>query len=625
MAENKIKLFEEFPPVTTREWEAKIEADLKGKDYDKALVWRTIEGFNVRPYYRSEDLEKVKYLDNVPGEFPYSRGVKTKGNDWYIRQDMKVGDLEASNKKALDVLQRGVTSLGFIVEGRNKLTLSDLEVLLQDICLEAIELNLICCSNKVENAEVLAQFLTNKYGKENTIKASVNIDPVGAMTRNGAYEAEIMSKIKSLVEETAPLKGFSALGVHGKIFRDAGSSIAQELGFALAAGAEYLTQLTEAGLDAKTVAPKIKFNLGVGTNYFMEIAKLRAARFLWAKIVEAYMPGCDSEACACAAIMNIHSENTIWNKTVYDPYVNMLRTQTEAMSAALGGTDSMTVLPFNSIYEESTPFSERIARNQQILLKEESHFDKISDPAAGSYYIETLTDSLASAAWNLFVEVQDKGGYIEAFKSGFIQSVIKETSDKLDKGIAIRRDSLLGTNQFPNFTEYMEKELDAEVFKHHQCKADNAIAEPLTTYRGAQSFEILRSATDAYAMKNKRPLVFMLPVGKLNMRKARAQFAANFFAVAGFAVKEGKGYDTVEAGVADAKKEGADLVVLCSSDEEYATLAPEAFKQLDKEIFVVAGYPECKSDLEKEGIKNFIHVRSNLLEELKAYQEQLIK
>jgi methylmalonyl-CoA mutase len=624
MAENKIKLFEEFPPVTTREWEAKIEADLKGKDFEKALVWRTIEGFNVRPYYRQEDLEKVKYLDNVPGAFPYSRGAKTKGNDWYIRQDIKVDDLEAGNKKALSVLQRGVTSLGFIVEGKNTLTLSDLDVLLKDICLEAIELNLICCSNKVENAEVLAQYISNKYGSESNIKASVNIDPIGAMTRNGAFDASLMPRIKSLIEESIGLKGWSLIGVNGKIFRDAGSSIAQELAFALAAGAEYLTQLSEAGLDAKIAAPKIKFNLGVGTNYFMEIAKLRAARFLWAKIVEAYMPGCNADECACAAIMNIHSENTIWNKTVYDPYVNMLRTQTEAMSAALGGTDSMTVIPFNSIYEESTPFSERIARNQQILLKEESHFDKISDPAAGSYYIETLTDSLATAAWNLFVEVQDKGGYVEAFKAGFIQEQVKATSDKLDKNIAIRKDSLLGTNQFPNFTEYMEKELNAEVFQRRQCKASNAVAEPLLTYRGAQAFETLRAATDTFALKNKRPLVFMLPVGKLNMRKARAQFAANFFAVAGFEVKEGKGYDTVEEGIADAKQLGADLVVLCSSDEEYAALAPVAFSQLDREVFVVAGFPECKDELEAKGINNFIHVRSNLLEELKSYQAQLI-
>ncbi|HPR62382.1 MAG TPA: methylmalonyl-CoA mutase family protein, partial [Prolixibacteraceae bacterium] len=397
----------------------------------------------------------------------------------------------------------------------------------------------------------------------------------------------------------------------GKNFRNAGSSIVQELGFSLAMGAEYLTLLTEAGLNIDDVACNVKFNFGVGANYFMEIAKLRAARMLWAKVVEAYGPKCE-----CSAKMLIHSENTIFNKTVYDPYVNMLRTQTEAMSAVLGGTDSMTVLPFNAIYEESTPFSERIARNQQILLKEESHFDKIADPAAGSYYIETLTDSISEQAWKLFLDVQEKGGYVAAFKEGFVQAQVNATAAKMDSAIATRRENLLGTNQFPNFTEYMQKELDTEVFSKKVCKSENAVAEPLARYRGAQAFEALRYATDVYSKNNKRPLAFMLTIGNLNMRKARAQFACNFFAVAGFDVKEGKGYSSVEEGVADAVELGADIVVICSSDDEYAEFAPAAADMLIDPIFVVAGNPACKEELEAKGIKNFIHVRSNLLEEL---------
>jgi len=294
------------------------------------------------------------------------------------------------------------------------------------------------------------------------------------------------------------------------------------------------------------------------------------------------------------------------------------------MSAVLGGTDSMTVMPFNAAYEAATDFSERIARNQQILLKEESHFDKIVDPAAGSYYIETLTDSIAENAWKLFLEVQEKGGYVAAFKEGFVQATVTATASKMDSAIATRRENLLGTNQFPNFTEYIQHELTAEVFSKQVRKADGAIAEPLARYRGAQAFEALRYATDVYSKSNKRPLVFMLTVGSLSMRKARAQFACNFFAVAGFTVQEGKGYKTVEEGVADAVEAGADVVVICSSDEEYATFAPEAAEMLIDPIFVVAGNPECRPDLEAKGIKNYIHVRSNLLEELKSYQVQLI-
>lgn len=620
MAEKNIRLFDEFPPITTEEWQNKIIADLKGVDFEKKLVWRTNEGFNIRPYYREEDLKEVQYLNSLPGQFPYTRGTKTKGNNWLIRQDITVNDLEEANKKALELLQKGINSLGFIFKGISEISLNDLNVLLKDICLDAIELNIITCSKKAENAKVLAQYITNIYGADAKVKAAINIDPIGSFSKNGGLNNVVFAELKKLIEDTAGLEKLSVINVNGKLYRDAGSSIIQELAFSLASGAEYLSTLSDLGADVATVAKKIKFNLGVGANYFMEIAKLRAARMLWAKIVDAYNP-LDKDACK----MQIHSENTIFNKTVYDPFVNLLRTQTEAMSAVLGGTDSLTILPFNAVYEESTTFSNRIARNQQILLKEESHFDKIADPAAGSYYIENLTDSIVTEAWKLFIEVQEKGGYIAAFKAGFIQKKVEESADKMDKAIATGRENILGTNQFPNFNEYLQKELNAEVFTKHEYKSDDAIAAPLKTYRGAQAFEILRAATDNYAKENKRPLAFMLTVGNLNMRKARAQFACNFFAVAGFDVKEGKGYASVEEGVADAKANNANIVVICSSDDEYAELAPASKALLHNEIFVVAGAPACADELKTKGIENFIHVRSNLLEELKRYQKQLIK
>jgi len=618
MAEKKINLFEEFPPVSTAEWMAKIEADLKGKDFEKTLVWKTNEGFSVRPFYRSEDLDKVSYLDALPGQFPFVRGAKTNGNEWYIRQDIQVENLEEANKKALEVLNKGVNSLGFVFKGCAEVAVADLEVLLRDVCLDAIEVNLVSCCKSVTNGKALAQYIVKKYGADAKVFASVKVDPLGSLTRNGSFDEAVYAEMKTLVEETNSLENFRSIAVSGKNFRDAGSSIVQELGFSLAIGAEYLSALTEVGLNIDEVACSIKFNFGVGANYFMEIAKLRAARLLWAKVVEAYGPKCE-----CASKMVIHSENTLFNKTVYDPYVNMLRTQTETMSAVLGGTDSMTVLPFNAIYESTTDFSERIARNQQILLKEEAHLDKIADPAAGSYYIENLTDSIATEAWKLFLAVQEKGGYVVAFKEGFVQAQVNATASKMDSAIATRRENLLGTNQFPNFAEYMQKELDAEVFSKQVRKAENAIAEPLARYRGAQAFEALRYATDVYSKENKRPLAFMLTIGSLAMRKARAQFACNFFAVAGFDVIEGKGYSSVEEGVADAVEADAAIVVICSSDDEYAEFAPAAAEMLIDQIFVVAGNPACRPDLEVKGITNYIHVRSNLLEDLLRYQKEL--
>lgn len=618
MTNNDKKLFTDFASVTTEEWEAKINADLKGKDYERALVWKTWEGFSVRPYYRAENLESISYLDTLPGEFPFVRGNEKTGNNWLIRQNIFVTDFAAANKKALEILGKGINSIGFYFSDCATVNNETLGVLLNNICLEAAEINLVCPDDSVKCAEVFAEFVANgKWANENVV-ASASIDPIGTFVLKGKWSEEALLALKPAIEKARILPKFRIIGVHGKFFANSGASIVQELAFSLAQGAEYLTRFTEMGLKADDVAKSIKFNFGIGNNYFMEIAKLRAARLLWAQIVKAYNPACD-----CAAKLIAHSETNRYNKTVYDPNVNMLRTQTEAMSAALGGAHSITVLPFNAIYEDPTDFSERIARNQQILLKEESHLDKIADAAAGSYYIETLTDSLVNESWKLFLDVQEKGGFVAAFKQGFIQAEIKKMAASRDKNIALRRENLLGTNQFPNFNERITAEFDGSLFEPVDLTAGDAEVETLKPYRGAQAFEALRYTTDVYSKTNKRPVVFMLTIGNLAMRKARAQFSCNFFAVAGFGVIDNNGFETVEEGIAAARAAKADLVVLCSSDEEYAELAPKAAPLMKNEILVIAGAPACQKELEEQGITNFISMKSNILEELKAYQSLL--
>ena len=618
MAKKKQKLFTDFAPVTTDEWEAKINADLKGRDYERALVWKTYEGFKVRPYYREENLKDLNYLDTLPGEFPFVRGNKKRDNEWLVRQNIFVTDFAEANKKALDILGKGVTSLGFLFNNCNKNTKADLAVLLKNICLEAAEINLVCPTDSSNCAKLFAEFVAEGKWENKNVIASASIDPLGTFVLTGKLNNNVLAQLADTIEEVKLLPQFRTISVHGKFFANSGSSIVQELAFSLAQGAEYLDMLTDDGIEIDDVANAIKFNFGIGSNYFMEIAKLRAARLLWAQIVKTYNPKSNDSAKLIA-----HSETNRFNKTVYDPYVNMLRTQTEAMSAALGGAHSITVLPFDAIYEEPTEFSERIARNQQALLKEESYLDKIVDPAAGSYYIENLTNSLINEAWKLFLEVQEKGGFIAAFREGFIQNEIKIMAAKRDKNIALRRENLLGTNQFPNFNEKIETEFDGSLFDAVDLTADDAEVETLKPYRGAQPFEALRYTTDVYSKTNKRPVAFMLTIGNLTFRKARAQFSCNFFAVAGFTVIDNNGFKTVEEGVAAAKKAGADIVVVCSSDDEYAEIVPEVAAQLDSEIVVVAGAPACKAELEEKGITNFIHVKSNLLEELKAYQTEL--
>lgn len=609
--ENSNYLFEEFPPISTQEWENKIIADLKGADYERKLIWRTNERFNVRPYYRAEDLEKLEYLDVLPTEFPYVRGNNIKKNKWFIRQNIEVSDYKKANEKANEIVKKGVDSLGFVMDKVCKA--EDLENLLKGINLAEVEVNFAVGHSALEMAKLFKEASISKE-----IRGAFEFDPLMCLAKFGKFkQGNPIDEAKEVITTLKDYPNFKALTVWGSLFENSGASIIQELGYSLSVANEYLAELSEKGLSAEIAAKAIKFEFATGSNYFMEIAKIRAARLLWAKIVEQYTK--DTQA----AIANIHAVTSDWNKAIYDPYVNMLRTQTEAMSSILGGVNSMTVKGFNTTYEKASDFSERIARNQQILLKEESHFDKVVDPSAGSYFIENLTDNIAEQAWKLFVEVEEKGGFVKAFKAGVIQEDISNMANKRDMDIANRKENLLGINQFPNFTEKMEKDLAAELFEKQIIEGTEAT--PLIPYRGAMQIEALRYKTDLYAKKTaKRPLAFMLTIGNLTMRKARAQFACNFFAVAGFAVQDNNGFETVAEGIKAAKKANADVIVVCSSDDEYLTYAPETEQQVDKEVVVVAGFPkEILEDLKNAGLKHFIHVKSNLLDTLTQFQKEL--
>ena len=456
MAELKEKLFSEFAPVSTEEWMAKITADLKGVPFEKKLVWKTGEGFNVNPFYRAEDIEGLKTTESLPGEFPYVRGTK-KDNDWKVRQNIEVTCFKGANEKALDILNKGVTSLGFIIKGSD-VNAENIATLLDGICPECVELNFNTCNCKAEMLiGILADYFKGKGADLEKCKGSVNYDPFKKPLVKGKENENWVEAAAAVLKAGAALPGYKVLAVNAFYFNNAGAYISQELGYALAWGNELLAKLTEAGQDATEVAKKIKFNFGISSNYFMEIAKFRAARWLWAEIVAAYNP-----ACQCACKMHVHAQTSEWNMTVYDAHVNLLRSQTEAMSAALAGVDSITVRPFDKTYQTPDDFSERIARNQQLLLKEECHLDKVVDPSAGSYYVEVLTNSLADVAWKLFLEVEDKGGFGAEVASGEIQKAVNTSNEARKKAVATRREILLGTNQFPNFNEVAAEKIQNE-------------------------------------------------------------------------------------------------------------------------------------------------------------------
>ena len=547
--------------------------------------------------------------------------VTRDNNDWLVRQEV-IGDTAAElNDHALHILNRGVESLG-IKLGKD-VKAADLATVLKGIDLAKVEINITCCPGcAVEVATELVK-LIEAAGAVDSFRGSVAYNPFKRLLRHGLeFPKDAVAEGKAVYEAVKGVKGLRCFPVDSFLFNNAGAYITQELGYALAWGAEWLDMMTEAELTVDEVACRIKFNMGVSSNFFMELSKFRAARMMWAQIVAQYNGNEE------AAKMLAHATTSRFNQTLYDAHVNLLRSQTESMSAALAGVDSITVTPFDAPYKKPDEFSERIARNQQHLLKEESHLDKVIDPAGGSYYVETLTVAIAKEAWNLFLAVEDNGGFLKACNNGDIQKAVRESSEKRHTDVARRKEILLGTNQYPNINEMaadkiveLNGALVCSCGHHKEESCENAAALP--TSRAASDFEQLRLDTEA---ASNRPKVFMLTIGNLAMRLARAQFSSNFFGCAGYEIIDNLGFDTVEQGVDAALEKEADIIVLCSSDDEYAEFAPAAFKYFDgRAQFVVAGAPACMDDLKAVGINDFVHVRVNVLDTLRDFNNRLLK
>lgn len=615
----KEKLFSEFPPISTEQWEEAIKVDLKGADYNKKLVWKTLEGFDVKPYYRQEDLKTLEYLNGNPDEKPFVRGFHKKDNSWDIRQDIDNQEVSIANEIAREGIKRGVNSVAFNAINVN--TDKDIKELLQGIDLNKVKINFIKSSNylvliKLFISEVKRQKIDTKQ-----VKGSLNFDPFFYALKHGSFYQNLDSNINECVEIIKLLEKelpeFDAITVNGKLFNNAGAAIVQELAYTLSAANEYMYLLTEKGLTPDEVGQRMFFSFATGSNYFMEIAKIRACRLLWSKITEQYKGASDK-----SALVHIHTDNSMYNKTVFDPYVNMLRTTTETMSAAVAGADSISVYPFDAAFKESDEFSRRIATNQQILLKEEAYLDKIVDPAAGSYYIENLTNAIAEKAWDIFKTIESKGGFVSAIKANYIQDEIMNMNAKRESDVAKRKTVIVGTNQYPNMTE-----AKAEITKKCccNCHKDEGEFKTLKCNRQAKPFEKLR--LEVSNMTNK-PKVFLLTYGNLAMRNARAGFATNFFGVAGYDIINNQGFETGEQGAKKAIEDKADILVLCSSDDEYQELVKQVMPIVKDKIkhIVIAGNPvDNIEEFNNEGVTDYIHVKVNVLESLQKYNSLLVK
>lgn len=617
MDKEKENLFEEFPPTTPGEWKEQIEKDLKGNSFEK-IKWTPYEGFTVEPFYTREDLDNLSYLtEQAPGAYPFARGLSPQSNEWIITEYVKEDSADKANNSALEAIRMGAQSITFACNDKGVMKLNssdDMATLLKSIDIDTIPIHFECGS---AGKEILQFFLNEAETtgvKLDSLKGSTDIDPIGELILSGNPNTsfdELKSVLSEMSEKTPGLKG---LTVHGEIFGDSGATAVQELAFSLASGVEYIDKLTSLDLAADQVAGHMSFSFSTGSDYFMEIAKLRAARHLWALIAEKY--GADEEKSA----MTIKSVSSGWNRTVYEPYTNMLRGTVSAMAASIGGSSSINVAPLDAAYEKSDEFTKRMARNTQLLLKNESYIDRVADPSAGSYYIENLTDMMARASWALFLEIEEKGGLIEALKSGFVQDSIEETRKSKDKNLAIGKDTILGVNKYPNLKETAPGVVGTKT--RVEPSTDSGIT-PLKPYRAAEVFEKLRLSGERFG-GNKS--VFLLPIGNPAMRTARAGFSANFFGCGGFTVIDQGAFDDLELGLQSAINSSAKIVVICSSDKEYPELAPGICEKLNSKSseikIIVAGNPKDHIDeLKNAGVDDFVHVRSNLLEILSKYQK----
>lgn len=667
-SDHKGNLFEEFPSVSKKEWKDQVVKDLKGQNFDK-LIWKTYENIDVNPFYTEEDLGAISnQLKSIPGEFPYVRGSSPETNDWEINQEINNPDIGSANKLAISSLNSGADSITFdctisngSFSGIPVQCKDDMSSLLKEIDIENRPIHFKCGDGVLG---ILALYINETLRRNidlQNLTGSVDCDPLRDLSLYGEFsrgETAAFTDLEGLISYLGNnMPCYKGLKVNSYPFNNSGSSITQELAFTLSSGVEYLDRLTEMDLTIDQITKQMIFSFSIGSNYFMEIAKLRAVRLLWSQIVEQYEPTSES-----SKLMQLEVQNSSWNKTQYDPFVNLLRGTVETMAGALGGAGSITVRPFDAAYKTPDEFSLRMSRNTQLVLKNESYLERVADPSAGSYYIENLTNSIAAESWRLFQEIEANGGFVESLKSGAIQDAIENTTSSRDMNIASRKDIFLGVNQYPNSNENISskieepennkmnksgKEIDdinklsIEGLRDYLQNNDSFIGDTvlesktetevsaLKPYRGAQAFEELRLATEHnFNETGHKPKVFLLTIGNPSMRTARASFSGNFFACAGFEVINNIGFDKPEDGVESALKANADIVVICSSDDQYPEYAPTITGKLKDNNpnikVIIAGNPkEHIEGLKEAGVDNFIHVRSNALDMLSKYQKIL--
>jgi len=699
------KLLSEFPATSAEEWREAAEKLLKGKPFDKVMTEQTPEGIRLEPIFRKEVLDQLPSSQTLPGFDGYLRGTSAAGyarEPWEIAQEIPYGLASEFNAAARADLMRGQNSLNVLFDiatlkgldpdaakvgevgacGLSLACLKDVEAAFDEILPEAVSFHLRSGCAGLSVGALFFAWLRKSGSELKKIKGSLGMDPVAVQAAAGTLPAsldELLSEqaiLANYCAQEAP--GIRAVGVSTLPYHQAGASSVEELGAALAGGAFYLSELMERGLTVDDAARQIRFSFAIGPNFFMEIAKIRAARVLWAQVVKAFGGDLESQK------IKMHARTGLYNKTQKDPYVNMLRTTTESLSAAIAGVDSMCVGNFDEVSRIPDTFSRRISRNTQIILQEECELTAVVDPAGGSWAVEWLTNEISEKAWDFFKTIEAKGGIAKALSSGFIQETIGGTAKDKSKRLASRRSSLVGTNVYPNLEEkaleqrlpdYAEirdqrardiaaarMELDeasdarvmqtlgalveasgetlvpalieafeagatiGEVSKTIRAKVEpEAPIQPLISKRLATDYEAMRAASAKFTKETGRaPAIFLTNLGPLRRHKARADFTQGFFQTGGFEMISPAGFDSPEAAVAALKESDAGITVVCGTDDDYAEKFADYAKAIKSALpemqIILAGFPGDKeADYRAAGMDDFIFIKSDNYETNRRY------
>src|SRR4051794_9876479 len=599
-----LELAAEFDAATREQWRELVAGVLRkaGREdlpdpVEDALAATVATGVTVEPLYTAEDAGDLPTTVGVPGIAPFVRGSRAGGDPaapggWDIRQRHAHPDVATTKEAIAADLENGVTSL-WLVLGEGAVPVDALGDVLSDVLLDLAP---VTVDGGLPAAEA---FLSLVEGRTDLAEgSSLGLDPLGRHAATG--ERQDLSGLAEVARRAAAHAGLRTVVVDATVFADAGASAVEELGCSLAAGVAYLRALTGDGLSVDEAFGQLEFRYSAGADQFTTIAALRAARRLWDRVGEV------SGASAEVRGQRQHALSSSVMTTKRDPWVNMLRTTVACFAAGVGGADVVTVQPFDAALGLPDAFSRRIARNTQNLLVEEGHLARVLDPAGGSWYVESLTEALAEAAWSWFTEIERAGGLAAALGSGLVRDRIAAAWDARAERLAHRTDALTGVSEFPNLTERLPE---------RQPAADLHPTGGLPRVRAAQAFEELRDRADAARRTGSEPRVYLATIGPIARHTARAGFAGNLFQAGGVATPSGDG----ASGLADA---GTTVACICGTDKDYAESAAALAAEL-RAAGATAVWLAGRPSLAVEGVDGYVYAGCDALDVLQRVHEQL--